>query len=220
LHKFFSGEVKKWFKGLATGSIPDFPGFEQVFLRKWEDKKNPLQLLTQFNNLKRDPAETVQEFSTRFMKVYNSIPDQVKPPLGAAQLHYVDAFSSDFALLLRERRYATLVDMMNDAIEVEVNLMASRKIKNKVETEKNKVKEENQPSSSQSSDAKLDMMVKTMEKLVERLTLDNRLVTRERQEPQIRNPNFRRPPNSSSETTRSKKSRRPTNQTSISGKLC
>jgi hypothetical protein len=84
------------------------------------------------------------------MKVYNSIPDQVKPPLGAAQLHYVDAFSSDFSLLLRERRHATLVDMMNDAIEVEANLMASRKIKNKVETEKKKGKEENQPSSSKS----------------------------------------------------------------------
>jgi hypothetical protein len=146
--QFFYGEVKKWFKGLATGTIPDFIGFEQVFLRKWEDKKNPLQLLTHFNSLKRDYAEAVQEFSTRFMKVCNSIPDQVKPPLGATQLHYVDAFSSDFALLLRETRYATSADMMNDVIEVELNLMAYRKIKNKVETEKKKVKEENHPSSS------------------------------------------------------------------------
>ena len=144
--------------------------------------------------MKRDPTEIVQEFSTRFMKVYNSILDQVKPPLGAAQLHYVDAFSSDFSLLLRERRHATLVDMMNDAIEVEANLMASRKIKNKVETEKKKGKEENQPSSSKSWDAKLDMMVKTMETLVERLTLDNRPVPREIKEPQAINPNFRRPP--------------------------
>lgn len=190
----FVGEVKKWFKGLAAGSIPDFPGFETVFLRKWEDKKNPLQLLTQYNSLKRDVVETVQEFSTRFMKVYNAIPDQVKPPLGAAQLHYVDAFSSDFALLLRERRYATLVDMMNDTIEVEANLMASGKINIKVEVEKKKVKEENQPSSSKSTDIKFDMMVKTMEKLVERLTLDNRPPPRERQDPQVRNPNFRRPP--------------------------
>ena len=63
------------------------------------------------------------------MKVYNSIPDQVKPPLGVVELHYVDAFSSDFSLLLREMRSATLVDMMNDAIEVEANLMASNKIK-------------------------------------------------------------------------------------------
>jgi hypothetical protein len=42
----FIGEFKKWFKGLAAGSILDFPGFETVFLGKWEDKKKPLQFLT------------------------------------------------------------------------------------------------------------------------------------------------------------------------------
>jgi hypothetical protein len=128
------------------------------------------------------------------MKVYNAIPGQVKPPLVASQLHYVDAFSSDFSLLLRERRSVTLADMMNDSIEVEANLMAYGKIKIKVETEKKKFKEENQPSSSKSSDVNLAMMVKTMEKLMERLTLDNRPPRRERKELQLRNPNFRRPP--------------------------
>jgi hypothetical protein len=170
----FSGEVKKWFKALPTASIPNFGEFETTFLGRWGDKKNPLQLLTQYNNLKILPTETVQEFSTRFLKVYNSIPDQVKPPPGAAQLHYADAFESDFALLLRERRSTTLTDMMNDAIEVEVNLAASGKIKFQVEDEKKKIKDEAQPSTSQSSDAKLDLMVKTMEKLVEKLSLDNK----------------------------------------------
>jgi len=80
----FVGEVKKWLKGLAVGSILNFPGFETFFLKKWEDKKNSLQLLTQYNSLKRDVVETVQEISTRFMKVYNAISDQVKPPLGSA----------------------------------------------------------------------------------------------------------------------------------------
>ena len=48
--------------------------------------------------------------------------------------------------------------MMNDAIEVEVNLMASRNINHK--NELRKVKEEPQASTSQStSDAKLDMMI-------------------------------------------------------------
>jgi len=55
----FSGEVKKWFRGLREGSINTFQVFETTFLRKWEDKKNPLQFLTQYKNLKRDPAETI-----------------------------------------------------------------------------------------------------------------------------------------------------------------
>ena len=44
-----------------------------------------------------------------------------------AKLHYVEGFDDDFSLLLRERRSANLANMMNDVIEVEVNLMASKK---------------------------------------------------------------------------------------------
>jgi hypothetical protein len=47
-----SGEVKKWFKALQTTRIPDFTAFETLFLARWGDKKNPLQLLNQYNNIK------------------------------------------------------------------------------------------------------------------------------------------------------------------------
>jgi hypothetical protein len=69
-----SGEVRKWFKALLAASIPNFSSFETLFLARWGDKNNPLKLPTQYNNIKRSPNEAVQEFSTRFMKVYNSIP--------------------------------------------------------------------------------------------------------------------------------------------------
>jgi hypothetical protein len=58
----FSGDVKKWFRGLQPNNIVDFQDFENAFMRKWRDKKNPLQLLTQYNNLKKNPID-VQEFS-------------------------------------------------------------------------------------------------------------------------------------------------------------
>ena len=125
----FYGEVKKWFRGLPARSIHDFQEFETAFLRKWERKKNSLHLLTQYNNLKRGPNESVQDLSTRFKRNYDAIPTDVKPPPGAAKLHYVDAFSSEFTMLLREIRYVSLTDMMDDAIEVEVNLIASNKTK-------------------------------------------------------------------------------------------
>lgn len=43
-----------------------------------------VQLITQYNSMKRNPAETVQDFSARFIKIYNAIPDHVKPPPVAA----------------------------------------------------------------------------------------------------------------------------------------
>ena len=80
------------------------------------------------------------------MKVYNSIPTEVKPPPGASQLRYVDSFDNEFSLLLRERRYNTLDDMMSDAIEVEVNPMASVKIKHNPDRDMKKVQGQAQPS--------------------------------------------------------------------------
>jgi hypothetical protein len=95
-----AGEVIKGFIALPTASIPYFEAFETSFLIKWGDNKNPLQLLTQYNNMRSSLDEIVQDFPARFMKGYNSIPTELKPPLRAAQLRYVDSFESDFSLFL------------------------------------------------------------------------------------------------------------------------
>jgi hypothetical protein len=124
-----SGEVRKWFKALSAASIQDFVAFEMSFITIWGDKKNPLQLLTQYNYMKRSPEDTMQEFSAHFMRVYNSIPIEFQPPPGVVQLQYADSFYSDFILLLRERRSTNLYVMMSDAIKVKVNMMALGKIK-------------------------------------------------------------------------------------------
>ena len=75
-----AGEVRKWLRALPIASIVYFEAFETSFIAKWGDKKNPLQLLTQYNNMRRSPNETVHEFSARFVKVYNLIPTEVNPP--------------------------------------------------------------------------------------------------------------------------------------------
>lgn len=47
--------------------------------------------------MKSSPNETVQEFTSRFNTVYNSIPDDMKPPPGLGLLHYPDAFNPKMA---------------------------------------------------------------------------------------------------------------------------
>ena len=124
--------------------------------------------------------------------MYNSILVDIKPLVGAAKLHYTDAFDSDFSLLLRERKSATLPMMFQDALEVEVNMMASRKIRQKMETRKDR---DDGPSTSVASanDRKFEMMLETIEKLMDKLSMDNGSLSSEENEPQFRNPNFRRP---------------------------
>jgi hypothetical protein len=77
--------------------------------------------------------------------------------------------------------------MMSDAIEVEVNLMASGKIKSNSDRDMNKVQDKAQPSTSQSSEERFEMMMKTMEKLMERMSLDNKPNTREQADVPPRN---------------------------------
>ena len=54
-----TGEVKKWFKNLVAGSIANLAAFHREFINTWENKNNPLQILSEFDSLKRDPNESV-----------------------------------------------------------------------------------------------------------------------------------------------------------------
>ena len=75
------------------------------------------------------------------MRAYNSIPVDIKPLVGDAKLNYANGFDNDFSLLLRERKSANLPAMFKDALEVEGNLMASGKMKQRVEVDRRKMKE-------------------------------------------------------------------------------
>ena len=131
-------------------------------------------------------------FPSRFEKTYNAIPADVKPPPGAAKLHYVDAFSGEFTLLLRERRSVSLEDMMDDATGVEVNLSASHRHKQRHETKRVKDEEPQASTSSSNSDVKHDAMMKALERLMAKLSSYDKNQTKNQHEPQVRNPNFRR----------------------------
>ena len=77
--------------------------------------------------------------------------------------------------------------MMSDAIEFEINMMSSKRGRYKVETrEPRKMKEDSQASTS--SDPKFDSLMKVMEKLVDRLSIDRKSPVRD--VPQIRNPYY------------------------------
>ena len=125
------GQVRDWYLALTARSIADMATFKTLFLRKWEEKKNYVQIVSQYNQLKRGNDESVKNFSARFNSVYNSLPTDCKPLEGMAKMHYVESFDDDFALILRERRSPTLADMMDNVIEVEINLLASKKGKYK-----------------------------------------------------------------------------------------
>ena len=119
-------EFRKWFKGLTPHSINDLQAFHQTFLNKWEVKKNPLQVLSDYKNLHRNIGESVQAYCTRFNSVYNALSPELKPPQGSALNKFPKGFDADMTYSLRERDFATLEDMKRGALSMEVNLMEKR----------------------------------------------------------------------------------------------
>jgi hypothetical protein len=102
------------------------------------------------------------EFIQRFNKLYNKIPAEVKPSQPAAKVTFAESFEPDFALLLRERQGATLTRMQDDVVEIESNMMASGKLKSRIETgnrETRRFREQAGPlGSNRSTDDKMDDM--------------------------------------------------------------
>ena len=97
----------------------------------------------------------------------------------------------NLAFFLRERRSQTLSQMMSDVVEVEINMMSSKRGRYKVDPrEQRKPKEE--PQASTSSDPKFDTLVKVMERIVDKLSIREKPPSRDNV-PQIRNPNYRPP---------------------------
>jgi hypothetical protein len=183
-------EVKKKFKALRPTTIVDIVSFQWSFLDRWEVKKNPLHILLEYENIKRNQGETAHDYCICFNNIYNAIPADIKTPQGFYLIKFLDGFDDDMSNQIRERNYVTLEDMQKSAISVEANLLAKRARRR---TERRvTIKEE--PSTS-SLDSKLDSIVRSMERMMERLTITDRNPPTENQPAtQIKNPNFRRNP--------------------------
>ena len=91
----------------------------------------------------------------------HKIPTSIKPTDTSARITYANAFDSDFCLLLRERRSASLSLMQDAALEVESNILASKKVKGKIDGKKQPV----DPSGVSASKNKIDKMTKLLDNL-------------------------------------------------------
>jgi hypothetical protein len=168
------GKVKDWFKNLPAASIRNFDQFMQVFLDRWVVRGNVFLILEEYEHLKRKPGETVQQFSARFNQAYHAIPVDIRPPPGSAHLHYPDAFDPEMAFQLRERNTASLEEMQRIAVDVETNLLIKRSQLKDKETEHLK-----------SSEAKLEILASTMEKLMQKINIKDELAVQRHHVPVI-----------------------------------
>ena len=148
---------------MTPRSIEEIEALDDVFFKQWRDKKDLLYYHIEFGNLKRENGESLLDFNKRFNRMYSKIPAEVKPTPTSAKLTYANAFDSDFCLLFRERRCATLADTQDATLEVESNIMAAEKLKS--HADRRRQRGEASSSSTSSSEPKLDEMPKMIESL-------------------------------------------------------
>ena len=155
------GEARKWFIELPQRSIIDIEALDDAFLKHQGDKNDFLYYHTEFGNLKRENGESLPDFNKRFNRMYSKIPAEVKPSPTSAKLTYANAFDSDFFLLLRERRCATLAYMQDETLEVESNIMVAKRLKS--QADRRRQRGQASTSSTSSSEPKLDKMTRMIE---------------------------------------------------------
>jgi len=115
-------EVRTWFKALPEASNSNLQQCSKIFLDRWMIKLSFLSLIQDYDNLKRLPNESVQQFSDRFNQVYISMPLNIRPLPDLSLLQYPRAFDPEMEFRLRERCPSTLKQMQDVALDVESNL--------------------------------------------------------------------------------------------------
>jgi uncharacterized small protein (DUF1192 family) len=208
------GEVRKWFRGLAPGSIAGIEALDNVFLRQWGDRKDYIYYMTEFGSLKKQEGESVSDFSKRFNKMYNRIPAEIKPSEASAQISYASAFDPDFCLVLRERRATSLAQMQDAAIEVESNILAADRLRNKANTDRRNGRSEastsdsniSGPSLSHPQVNELTQLVNVLKEEMERIKVERRQMYKGPQNAENKG-GFRRPNNFAPPTMHKEKER-------------
>lgn len=132
--------------------------------------------MSEYENIKRNAGESVQDYCVRFNAVYNAILANIEPPEGLALLKFLDSFDVDMTYQLQEHDPTTLEDMQKNVVSVEENLLA-KKVRMRSEKRVTIKKE--------ASNAKMDNLIRIGEKMVDQLTIIDR------PGPPIKNPNFR-----------------------------
>lgn len=105
---YLQSKVKSWFKNLPIASISNFQQFVKFFLDRWIIKVNLFIIIEEYDQLKRQPNETIQRISARFNQFNYSMPANIRPPPDSALLHYPKAFDLEIEFQLREINFATL----------------------------------------------------------------------------------------------------------------
>ena len=112
--EYLDGEARKWFKYLPNNAVATCEEMENYFTKKWGEKRDHDYILTNLNALKKKHNEDVMKFIKRFNKLYNNLPNEIKPPQAVAKVVFSREFESKFGFTLREINSTSLDEIQTN----------------------------------------------------------------------------------------------------------
>jgi hypothetical protein len=88
------GEIRKRFHGLPLDSIAGIKALDEAFLKQRGDRRYYIYYITQFGDLRRNNGESMLDFIKMFKKMYNKIPNEIKPTKTSAKIRFTNAFDA------------------------------------------------------------------------------------------------------------------------------
>jgi hypothetical protein len=158
-------------------------------------RKEIIYYLNEFVSLKKRYNEFVVDFNRRFNKIYNKIPRDIKPSQPETKVTYVGAFDDDFSMVLRERRSPTFLVMQDDVIDIEGNMIAFGKMKQRLyQVDKKKSREEcstydPNKDSQEGRIEEMSILIRNLSNKMSIFEIENKNENKYPQEGGVRNPN-------------------------------
>ncbi|KAH9287659.1 hypothetical protein KI387_031776 [Taxus chinensis] len=115
-------DARDWYKYFPDNSIDSWTEMKNAFRLQYGDKTDPRFLLSEFENIKKNPNESVHDFNTQFNKTLNRLPVILRPSDVSCLIKYSDAFDKKVAYYLRDKNPTTLRQAFTMALQIENNI--------------------------------------------------------------------------------------------------
>jgi hypothetical protein len=110
--KSLEGKVTIDFFDLPPKILTTWEELVYWFKSTYGQSKSPNEQLREYNNISYRDGETIKSFNLRFTKLYNQIPELIRPQNQAALMHYYNALPSPY----RHRLEETSIDNLGSAL--------------------------------------------------------------------------------------------------------
>jgi hypothetical protein len=119
---FFEGKVAVDFFDLPPKILSTWEELFYWFKSTYGKSKSPVEQLREYNNIAYKNGETIKSFNLHFTKLYNQIPELIRPHNQVAFMHYYNALPSPYHHRLEEKAINNLGSALHTWLEYEEHL--------------------------------------------------------------------------------------------------